>query len=368
MNFLYSILIHMELFLSLFIHNYLDICINKNEKMHVAIKVLNEANLKILFVVNNEKKLLGTITDGDVRRSLIREFSMDTLVTEIMNSSPKYCHDYDPFIKKQEIMKINGVNILPVLNDKNVICGLETIYSNKSPTKVMSPVVIIAGGFGKRLGNLTKHKPKPMVEVSGKPILEHTINQLSSQGFKNIYISTRYKSDIIINHFNTGKKWDVNISYLQEGTPLGTAGPLSLMKKFILDQPILVMNGDLMTSINFNHLLSYHVEEQNVCTICVSNFKNQIPYGVVSFNGSKLEKIVEKPIYNNLIVAGIYVLNSKLINSIEKDTFLDMPDFINSIKNKQNVGVFPIHEYWTDIGQKDDLQKANLEYKDKSSA
>lgn len=338
--------------------NFKNMCIDECSKIQDAIKKLNENAIKTLFVVDNNFKLKGSITDGDIRRSLIKKFSMETKVTSFMNPSPKYCLLSDNELKIKATMGKNSVETLPILNENLEICGIRVNNENDDLLINKTPVIIMAGGFGKRLGELTKNTPKPMLKVEGKPILEHIILQLFQHGFGNIYISTHFLSEKIINYFQDGKKWGVNIKYLKEEVPLGTAGCLSLLEEYDPKQPVIITNGDLLTSINYADLLNYHCEEKNISTICVNNFKVQIPYGVINFKRSFLDSIIEKPTYNHTVLSGIYVFQYELIQSITKNTYLNMPDFINLINTKNNIGIFPIHEFWIDIGKRSDFQKA----------
>ena len=333
-------------------------CIDQHSKIQDAIKKLNENSIKTLFVVDNDFKLKGSITDGDIRRSLIREFSMETNVTSFMNPSPKYCFLSDNELKIKSTMAKNSVETLPILNKNLEICGVRVNSENDNLLRNKTPVIIMAGGFGKRLGELTKNTPKPMLKVEGKPILEHIILQLCQHGFNNLYISTHFLSEKIINYFQDGKRWGVSINYLKEEVPLGTAGSLSLLEEYNAKQPVIITNGDLLTSINYADLLNYHCSEKYMSTICVNNFKIQVPYGVINFKRSYLENIIEKPTYNHTVLSGIYVFQYELIQSIKTNMFLNMPDFINSINTKNNIGIYPIHESWIDIGKISDFEKA----------
>lgn len=337
---------------------YKQMCINKDKYIQEAIKKLNEVPIKTLFVVDENLKLLGSITDGDIRRSLLREFSMDSKVTSFMNASPKYCLLNDDELIVKKIMTDNSFNTLPILNSNLEICGIKINKEVDTLVRSNTPVIIMAGGFGKRLGALTKNTPKPMLIVKGKPILEHIILRLYQDGFKNLYISTHFLSEKIINYFEDGKKWGVNINYLHEEVPLGTAGALSLLKENNTQQPVLVTNGDLLTSINYADFLNYHYVEKNKSTICINNFKIEVPYGVINFKESFLDSIIEKPTYNYSVLSGIYIFQYELIKSIKPKIFLNMPDFINSINTKNNIGVYPIHESWIDIGKISDFEKA----------
>jgi NDP-sugar pyrophosphorylase family protein len=220
----------------------------------------------------------------------------------------------------------------------------------------------MAGGLGTRLRPLTETLPKPMLRVGGRPMLEIILDNFVSQGFKNFFISINYLGHIIQEHFGDGSKFGVSITYLSESKRLGTAGALSLLPEGITEN-IVVTNGDVLTRLNLRALLDFHNALHSSATICVREFSTQVPYGVVEVADQVVQKIEEKPNVQRLVNAGIYVLNPKLLSQIPKDTYIDMPDLLNSmLKKDQVIGAFPIREYWADIGRVTDLDNANLEF------
>jgi len=327
-----------------------------------AIGVLDKVSIKILLVTSDTGKLVGTVTDGDIRRALVRRNTMDVAVTEIMFTEPvtaSYKDSKSEYLKK---MKDLGVLQIPILNNDKVI-GLETISHLEKNKCTDTPVFLMAGGFGKRLMPLTERVPKPLLEVGNKPILETILEQLIQFGFENFFISTHYKADLLKLHFGDGKDWGVKIQYIHEDEPLGTAGALGLLPKDLPGRQILMMNGDLLTKVDFGQLLNMHMESDEVVTMCVREYEFQVPFGVVDVDDHYITRIIEKPVHQFFINAGIYVLDTSIVNSVEKDCYLDMPSLIElQIETGKHVGLFPIHEYWIDIGQIDQYKQAELDY------
>jgi NDP-sugar pyrophosphorylase family protein len=219
----------------------------------------------------------------------------------------------------------------------------------------------MAGGFGTRLHPLTKNTPKPLLKVGVKPILETIIEQFINYGFHNFYISTHFKSEQIRDYFKNGELHNISIKYLHEDTPLGTAGSLGLLPNNLPDLPMIVMNGDLLTKVDFQHLLDFHGNHNCEATMCVREYDFQVPYGVVEIDNYKIKKIKEKPVHKFFVNAGIYVLSRNLINKVDGKSYLDMTDFLEKELSSDGVCPFLIHEYWLDIGRIDEYEKANRE-------
>jgi NDP-sugar pyrophosphorylase family protein len=220
----------------------------------------------------------------------------------------------------------------------------------------------MAGGLGTRLRPLTDDIPKPLLKVGNKPILETIIRNFAEHGFVNITISLNYKGDMIKDYFGDGSDFGVNIDYVEENKRLGTAGALSLLKENP-HEPFFVMNGDLLTDVNFSHLLDFHSFGNSTATMCVREYEYQVPYGVIQTKDSDITSIVEKPIQKFFVNAGIYVLSPSVFNDIPENEFFDMPTLFNILIEKQKkVSSFPIHEYWLDIGRMSDFEQAQSEY------
>jgi len=340
-------------------YNWKKTILHQSETMERAIEVLNKEALRIVMVVNKDNSLVGTITDGDIRRSLISGLTLSSKLKEFMFTSPTVVKNNCDRSEILEIMNELDLLQIPVVDNNKCVVGLETMQGMHNKKKLDNVVVLMAGGFGKRLSPLTDKTPKPLLKVGDQPILEDILKHLISAGFHNFYISTHYKAEMLRDYFGDGEKWNVSIKYTYEKFPLGTAGALGLLPKNLSKNPILMMNGDLLTKIDLRELLSFHKEEKALATICVRKYGLQVPYGVIESKASRVTKIIEKPIHNFFINAGIYILNPSLLEFIGKDQYIDMPDLLEQqISNGKQVNLFPIHEEWMDIGHIETFKKA----------
>ena len=327
-----------------------ELLLSPNDSLDRAIKVLHEGGRRIALVSDENDRLLGTITDGDIRRALISQSTVKSPVSLIMNCNPVTVDDKVENKEILSLMSSQGFLHMPIVNKDGILCGLETLeHLIKSP-KHDNPVFLMAGGFGTRLRPLTESTPKPLLKVGLKPILEMIIEQFISCGFHNFYISTHFKSEQIRDYFKTGEAYGVSIEYVHEDNPLGTAGSLGLLPDNLTDLPLIVMNGDLLTKVDFKNLLNFHHESNTEATMCVREYDFQVPYGVIEIDNYKIKKIEEKPIHKFFVNAGIYVLSKNLVDKIDGKFYLDMTDFLNQELNNGGVSTFPIHEYWLDIG------------------
>jgi NDP-sugar pyrophosphorylase family protein len=223
----------------------------------------------------------------------------------------------------------------------------------------------MAGGFGKRLKPLTDSTPKPLLKVGNKPILENILEQFIATGFHKFYISTHYKAEMVREYFGDGSNWNVSIEYIHEETPLGTAGGLGLLPNNLTKLPILVMNGDLLTKVNFEQLLNFHLQEGGAATMCVREYDFQVPYGVIKADGRRIISIQEKPIQSFFVNAGIYVLNPSILDAVDGKNYLDMTQLLeDKIENDEQVNLFPIHEYWLDIGGSKQFDRAQKDLRE----
>ena len=334
------------------------------DSLEHAINVLHKGGCRIALVVDKFGVLLGTITDGDIRRALIKQLTMENPVSLIMNSNPVVV---DNKVGSKEILTLMSDQDLlhmPIINKDGILCGLETLQHLIESPIYDNPVFLMAGGFGTRLYPLTKDTPKPLLKVGKKPILEMIIEQFIDHGFHNFYISTHFKSEQIRDYFKDGKLHNVSIKYVHEDVPLGTAGSLGLLPDNLLDLPTIVMNGDLLTKVDFKNLLNSHDEHNLEATMCVREYDFQVPYGVVEIDNYNIKEIKEKPVHKFFVNAGIYVLNKSLINKVDGKTYLDMTDFLDKELNNGGVNAFPVHEYWLDIGKMDEYERANREFSD----
>lgn len=328
-----------------------------------AIKVLDKASLRIALIVDNEGKLHGTLTDGDVRRALLKYLSLETPVLQVMNPKPKTADQEWTDSRILALMEQYDVLHLPLLDKEGKLIGLADLHSLLNKHKHENPVFLMAGGFGTRLRPLTNKCPKPMLKVGDKPILEKILLNFVEAGFYRFYISTHYMPEVIREYFGNGEKWGVTIKYVHEDEPLGTGGALGLLPHDEIDQPMFMMNGDLLTSLNLHSFLEFHKSHGGVATMCVREYEHQVPYGVITSDGIEIKSMVEKPIQRFFINAGVYLLEPQLVKSVLPGTRIDMPTLLEKqIENKKPVTMFPIHEYWLDVGRIDDFKRAQTEF------
>ena len=343
-------------------HDWKKIIIKKTDTMQIAIELLDKESLRIVMVVDENERLIGTVTDGDIRRGLIRRLPMDIAITEVMFNDPTVASIKDD--KKSVLFKMKELDLLqiPIVDSDRKIVGLETLKSLLEKNRYDNPVFLMAGGFGKRLRPLTDHIPKPLLKVGARPILENILNQFITAGFHNFYISTHYKAEMVREYFGDGSNWGVKIEYIHEEKPLGTAGGLGLLPNNLPKLPILMMNCDILTKINFSELLSFHIEEGGDATVCVREYDFQVPYGVVKVSDQYITAIEEKPIHRFFVNAGIYVLNPSILNAVNGVSYLDMPHLLKkNIENSRQINMFPVHEYWLDIGRLDEYKQAQID-------
>ena len=342
--------------------NWKNALVHEFTPIREVIQSIETSGLQIALVVNDRDVLLGIITDGDIRRGLLKGISLDESAHKIMNKNPTVSRGFAGRDELLALMRYKKIRHIPVVDEEGRIVELEASDELKYKEDLANWVVLMAGGIGSRLQPLTNDCPKPLLKVGGKPILETILEGLKSYGFKRFYLSVNYKADLIERYFGNGEKWDVDIRYLREDKRLGTAGALSLLPE-LPEHPILVMNGDLLTKMNFKQLLDFHVEHGSAATMCVRDYEFQVPYGVAMVEKHKLLGISEKPIHHFFVNAGIYMINPESIRIIPKNTYFDMPSLFELlIQNKDETSVFPIREYWLDIGQMKEYERANLEF------
>ncbi|MBD3920700.1 nucleotidyltransferase family protein [Paenibacillus sp. PR3] len=329
-----------------------------------AMHQIDSGSVQIVLVVDEARRLLGTITDGDIRRGILRGVPLDSAVDTIMNASPKYAHVKDSREAIFGKMKRYNLRQVPVLDEEERVVRLDLMDEmlKLKNDRVDNWVVLMAGGLGTRLSPLTNNCPKPLLKIGEKPILEVILDNFIMNGFHRFMISVNYKAEMIIDYFGDGSKWGVEIQYIHETKRLGTAGALSLLP-FRPTEPLLVMNGDLLTKVNFRQMLDFHNETVVQATMCVREYEYQVPYGVVKADNYRLISIEEKPHQRYFISGGIYVIQPEAMDLIPLDTFYDMPNlFSDLIAEGKETAVFPIREYWIDIGRIDDFERANAEH------
>lgn len=330
--------------------------INRTQSLFHAMKKLHNLKFKILFVVEKNRKLLGTVTDGDLRRGLIKFKSPEVQINKVMNKKPLV--SYSSNIHQDVITKAKKkqINIIPILSKTNKLIDF-TILKSFNDNFFDIPVLILAGGRGKRLLPLTLNTPKPMLKINGTPILEKIISRFASNGFKNFYISVQFKKEKIINYFKK-KKLRANITYLKETKPLDTAGCLGLIPKKEL-RPVVVINGDVITDLNPKLLIDFHLKNKNDLTICVEKYVHKVPYGVMTEKNNKVISIDEKPEINQFVNAGIYIVGKKIYKNLSKNKKISMVSLINLYaRNKRyRIQSFPMLEKIVDLGKIENFKK-----------
>lgn len=342
--------------------NIEHLLITENITIKEALKVIDKGAIRIALVVDENNKLLGTLNDGDIRRGLLKNYTLDDSIKDLYFKNPTVALIDES--KEKIIQKAikNQVYQIPIVDENNYLVDIVNLTTLLNVTKKRNRVILMAGGLGTRLRPLTEDIPKPMLKVGNKPILETIIKNFALHGFVNITISLNYKAEIIREYFKDGSDFGVNIDYVEESTRLGTAGALSLLEEQPND-PFFVMNADLLTDVNFSNLLDFHCFGNANATMCVREYEYQVPYGVIEIENSSIASIVEKPIKKFFVNAGIYVLSPNIFEYIPKNEFFDMPTLFNILIGQQKkVLSFPIHEYWLDIGRISDFEQAQIEF------
>lgn len=338
----------------------------KNHIVHTSftlkdsLKKLNSIkDQKILFVVNDQNKLVGSITDGDLRRGLLNADSIDIKVEEIYQHSPTFVYQKKFDVKQLPFLREKGFSAVPILNDKNEIINILNFNSKKSYLPL--DAVIMAGGMGTRLKPLTDNLPKPLLEVGGTPIIKYNLDSLINYGINDFWITVNYLKDKVIKYFDNDSL--PKASFIKETKPLGTIGSLSLINEFKNDH-ILLTNSDILTNIDYEDFYIDFLNKNASISIVTIPYEITIPYGVVEAKTDKVRKIEEKPSYTYYSNAGIYLLDKKLVTAIPKNTFINATDFINTMILKgEKVIYYPFSGYWLDIGRHEDYERAQLEIK-----
>ena len=338
------------------------ILVNEQSSIREVLTIIDANATQIALVVDSAKNLLGTVTDGDIRRGLLNGLTLDDCIETIIFRAPltaKLSDSKEQIITKALAKKIHQV---PIVDEQNCVIGLKEIEELIKPNVKPNKVVLMVGGLGTRLYPLTQDTPKPLLKVGDKPILQTIVERFADYGFINIVMCVNYKGHMIQDYFGDGSAFGVIIEYVLEEERMGTAGALSLLTEKPND-PFFVMNGDLLTNVNFESLLDYHQTQDSTATMCVREYDFQVPYGVVSVEGNQVTSIEEKPVHKFFVSAGIYMLSPRVLNLIPQNQFYDMPTlFEKIIHSKDNAISFPIHEYWLDIGRMSEYEQANREY------
>jgi dTDP-glucose pyrophosphorylase len=323
-----------------------------------AINVLNVSELRIVLAVDENEKLLGTISDGDIRRGLLKGLQLENSLAAIWNHEAIVVPENMSTEMVKELMLVNKIQQIPIVDENQRLIGLHLWDEFVYPVSRENIFVIMAGGRGTRLGTQTENCPKPLLLVAGRPILEHIINRAQAEGFTHFVIAINYLGYMIEEYFGDGRKMGVKIDYLREEKPLGTAGALTLFEE-LPNLPIVVTNGDVITEIRYAAILDFHEKQGAAATMAVRSHEWQNPFGVVQIQGVEIISYDEKPIYRSNVNAGVYVLDPAVLKFIPKSEAFDMPSLLEIAgKNSERIVAYPVHEQWLDVGRPKDLQQA----------
>lgn len=337
--------------------------ISPEASLEDALKALDAApEFRVVVVIDGNKQLIGTITDGDIRRALLAGKSMQTSAGDIVHKNPVTLPPHASAAQQRHAMQERVVRQVIIVDEQKHVLDIVTLDSLSTAKNISNKVFLMAGGLGTRLRPLTETVPKPMLHVGGKPILQTTIEKFVDEGFEDFYISVNYLPETIKSYFGNGERFNCKITYIEEAERMGTCGPLSLLKETV-DEPMVVMNGDLLTRMRIRNIIDFHSHQQACATMAVRDYHFQVPFGVVELDGCTIKNISEKPEQNFHVNAGIYVISPEALSHIPGGTFYDMPTLFEDLQkaNKKTVA-FPLREYWVDIGCKEQLDKANSDY------
>jgi len=343
-----------------------SICVSPQQTLLEVMLAINTNARGIALVVDGDNRLLDTVTDGDLRREILAGRGLDRPVCELRpGHTPTTVRDDTPREEALRLMEKKGLRHLPVVDCDGHLCDLiqaDDLLFQQNGGRLKLSAVVMAGGKGSRLYPLTVQIPKPLLSVGEKPLVERTIEQLRAAGVEQVFMATHYKATHFTEHFGNGDRFGVKISYLHEESPLGTAGALASLPHS--NEPVLVVNGDILTSINYRAMLAFHEENEAEMTVGVRQFEFSVPYGVVGTNGVDICGITEKPTQTFFVNAGIYLLQSEALSYVPHGQPFDMTDLIAALLgNGKRIIAFPISEYWLDIGQMADYEKAQMDFK-----
>ena len=339
-----------------------DYLVRPDASLREVIEIIDRGAAQIALVADAENKLLGVITDGDIRRAMLRNESLLSLAENIMFRDFRALPRDATEDQALAFMRRETLHQIPALDEQGRVIRLFLMEELIKPKRRENTVVIMAGGEGKRLRPLTESCPKPMLRVGGKPLLEIILEQCVEAGFQHFYLSVNYLKKQIQDYFGDGARWDVRIEYLEETQPLGTGGALSLLQQKPKG-PMLVLNGDVLTRVDYGRLLRFHDEQQAAATLCVREYATQIPYGVVRMDDLHVLTLEEKPVISNYVNAGIYLLDPALLDLVPQNQFFDMPTLLEkAMQHQHRVSAFPIHEYWLDVGHPETLERAHVDW------
>ena len=337
--------------------------------IRAAMECINRNSRGLALIVDADRMLIHTVTDGDIRRAVLAGLSLDASMNTLLDRrdvlprpDPVTARTGTPRVELLRIMHECSIHHLPLLDSAGRVRGVALLDELAVATDLPMQAVVMAGGFGSRLMPLTDETPKPMLQVGDKPILEHIVGQLQQVGIRRVSFTTHYRPEAIEAHFGGGENFGVEIDYVNEDQPLGTAGALSMLAP--CEGPMLVMNGDILTRVDFRAMLAFHREHGADLTVGVRQYDMSVPYGVVRCDGAIVRAIEEKPVVNFLVNAGIYLIEPDAHRRIPSGQRFDMTDLIAKLTAEgRSVAAFPIVEYWLDIGRHGDYAQAQQDFK-----
>lgn len=335
------------------------LCLPPSGSIRDALAVIERGSEGICLMVDENQRLLGTVTDGDIRRALLKGASLEDCVEPFARRQFTSVPVHASRAEVIDLMQARQLHQIPILDEEGRLKGLHLLHEILGSQPRPNWAVIMAGGKGTRLGELTKSTPKPMLKVAGRPILERLVLHLVGCGIRRIFISTNYLASIIEDHFGDGSRFGCRIDYLRENTeePLGTGGSLSLLPEQP-EHPVFVCNGDLVTQVDVASLFDFHQEGSYLATIGVRNYAHEIPFGCLEVQDGRVNSIVEKPTVTQLINAGIYILSPEIIQRVPRKFFPITELFDEAVRRQDRIGAFEIIDEWIDVGQREQLKQA----------
>jgi dTDP-glucose pyrophosphorylase/CBS domain-containing protein len=347
-----------------------DLCVSPRTPIREAIVRIDKNTLGIVFVVDESFRLVGAVNDGDLRRAMLAAVDIEAPIQVLLDQklgSPYALPVSAPLgTPRAELLRIlleTQIRRLPLVDEEMRLCDVVLVEDFFEKDALPVEAMVMAGGLGTRLRPLTDKIPKPMLPVGGRPLLETIVLRLREAGIRKVYLTTHYMPEIIVDYFGDGGKWGVDIAYLHEEEPLGTAGALGLLRQ--PTSPLLVINGDILTSLNFRVLYEYHKTQTAEFTLGVRHFHMEVPYGVVECEDNEVKALREKPVFTYLVNAGIYLMEPEVIDRVPKNTPYNMTDLLSLLMQEdRRVISFPVREYWLDIGRHDDYAQAELDVED----
>jgi dTDP-glucose pyrophosphorylase len=341
--------------------NLSQFAVGTNTTIRAVMSCIDRNARGVVLVTDGEDRLLATVTDGDLRRAILSAIKLEDTVAKLLalrgpRKPPVTAPTGTSEAALVALMKHHSVRQIPIVDESNRVCGMVTMDELVRQAELPMRAVVLAGGYGTRLRPLTESTPKPMLPVGDSPLMQHTIEQLRDVGIRRINVCTHYRAEQIIEHFGNGSAFGVDLQYVSEETPLGTAGALSLFEG---DEPMLVINGDILTRVDYRSMIHFHDEQEGDMTMGIRQYDIPVPYGVVDCEGARVMALKEKPLLQLFVNAGIYVISPAARRYVPSGERFDMTDLIQVLLSAgRKVASFPIWEYWIDIGQRADYEQA----------